>query len=441
MPKFRLLLQRTPVTDPEAIARGAQALLDRGSQVRLLTPRLWVYTPLVADYRRVTVTWAGPGAQPPAGWTAGPCLNGVQLLYSDTDAAPPDPVDNRGACEARLAWLRTAWPKLVVSAVVFGAALAALRWLFPGDLPLFLANGLALGFTLLVLLVLILQLCRLAALRRLTADTRLAYAHGSPPPAMPVLPAPLRGLVLALLLLSLVLMGFGSPTLLGMALGVLVSVLLQRCWQFSLLGKGVSLRSARRRTAFLTPLVFGVLLVFYLAGALPGQNPSRPVQAASYDGGQYEIYTDSLPLELWQLEPDLSDKLLWSRRLTRSRSPLLTATGCRQIPANGSGYYLEYRILDTALPPVQALVESALLADHPGALGGTNLFGQARYDGYDPVDPTPWGARAAYRLHWDDQMKNQYLLCWPGRVVEILLDHAPNEAQMATVAAALAPNP
>ena len=30
MPKFRLLLQRTPVTDPEAIARGAQALLDRG---------------------------------------------------------------------------------------------------------------------------------------------------------------------------------------------------------------------------------------------------------------------------------------------------------------------------------------------------------------------------------------------------------------------------
>lgn len=64
MPNFRLLLQRTPVTDPEAIARGAQALLDLGSQVRLLTPRLWVYTPLVADYRRVTVTWAGPGAQP-----------------------------------------------------------------------------------------------------------------------------------------------------------------------------------------------------------------------------------------------------------------------------------------------------------------------------------------------------------------------------------------
>ena len=57
------------------------------------------------------------------------------------------------------------------------------------------------------------------------------------------------------------------------------------------------------------------------------------------------------------------------------------------------------------------------------------------------MDPTPWGARAAYRLHWDDQMKNQYLLCWPGRVVEILLDHAPNEAQMATVAAALAPTP
>lgn len=436
MPKFRFLWQRTPVTDPEVIARGAQALLDRGSQVRLLHPRLWVCTPLVADYRRVTVTWAPPRAQAPAGWTAGPCLNGVQLLYSDTDAAPPDPVDNAAACAARLAWLRAVRPKWVALALLFGAALVAMRWLFPADLPYFLANGLALGFVLVVLVVLVVQLCRLAALQRLISDTRLAQDRDAPPPPMPVSPPALRRLVLVLLLAGLLLIGYGSPPTLGAILACMASVLLRHCWQFSLLGRGVSARSARRRTAFLPPLA---LVTVSLCLVLWGRGGSRPVQATSYDGGRYEIYTDALPLEITQLEEDLPAELLWSRRRTASRSPLLTATGCQQIPANGSGYYLQYRLLDTPLPPVQALVEYAILADHPGALGGYSVFGPLRYDGYDPVDPAPWGARAAYRLHWDNRMTNQYLLCWPGRVVEILLDHAPTVSQMATVAEALAP--
>ena len=50
------------------------------------------------------------------------------------------------------------------------------------------------------------------------------------------------------------------------------------------------------------------------------------------DGRHASVST--IDLQFIGIDPDtgltsLSDKLLWSRRLTRSRSPLLTATGCR----------------------------------------------------------------------------------------------------------------
>ncbi len=48
---------------------------------------------------------------------------------------------------------------------------------------------------------------------------------------------------------------------------------------------------------------------------------------------------------------------------------------------------------------------------------------------YLPDDPAPWGAEAAYRRHINGTPMADWLLCYPGRLVDLDLDEAPTEAQ------------
>lgn len=60
---------------------------------------------------------------------------------------------------------------------------------------------------------------------------------------------------------------------------------------------------------------------------------------------------------------------------------------------------------------------------------------------YRQEDPAPWGAEAAYRQYYrlDGNATDNWLLCWPGRVVGLSLDWPPTEDQKVLIAAQLGP--
>lgn len=57
---------------------------------------------------------------------------------------------------------------------------------------------------------------------------------------------------------------------------------------------------------------------------------------------------------------------------------------------------------------------------------------------YEPEDPVPWGAEAAYRKYWDGDALNAWLLVWPDRVVQVEVD-SPTPEQKAVIRARLGP--
>ncbi len=59
-------------------------------------------------------------------------------------------------------------------------------------------------------------------------------------------------------------------------------------------------------------------------------------------------------------------------------------------------------------------------------------------DAYQEVDPTPWGAEAAYRYVSNDKATRAYILCWPGRIVEFASSWFLTEEQMSIAGSAFA---
>lgn len=58
---------------------------------------------------------------------------------------------------------------------------------------------------------------------------------------------------------------------------------------------------------------------------------------------------------------------------------------------------------------------------------------------WTPVDAAPWGAEQVYHFHLDGQATTSYLLCWPGRLVDLDLGTQPTAEQMAAAGRELAP--
>ena len=48
---------------------------------------------------------------------------------------------------------------------------------------------------------------------------------------------------------------------------------------------------------------------------------------------------------------------------------------------------------------------------------------------YRPEDPAPWGAQAAYRLWWDGEADDRWLLCWENKIVELNADWVLTDQQ------------
>ena len=100
--------------------------------------------------------------------------------------------------------------------------------------------------------------------------------------------------------------------------------------------------------------------------------------------------------------------------------------------------FLDYTIVDVHMSFLYDWCVEELLHDRDN-------WSEETYDGqpyyqYVAIDPAPWGAEQAYQL-WagGERASTTYLVCWPGRIVELDPDFHLTEEQMTLAAEKLAP--
>ena len=94
---------------------------------------------------------------------------------------------------------------------------------------------------------------------------------------------------------------------------------------------------------------------------------------------------------------------------------------------------LEYTVTEVKWSFLYDFVKQAVLNCRQDEVHDDFVF----TDHYEPVDPAPWGADDAYRLHWSDSVMNTWLLFRGERIVELQFHWEPTPEQMAAAASIL----
>lgn len=181
----------------------------------------------------------------------------------------------------------------------------------------------------------------------------------------------------------------------------------------------------------LTVLMVGFLTAVILRG---GAGPARGGNVVgTYDlyGRTREIYDDPLPLTI----EDLADvSAPWSKEAERHETFLLSSTEYRQymVPTEERRELpednLEYTVTEVKWGALVEPLRRAVLCARQDEDYGDFVF----TDHYEPVDPAPWHADAAYQLHWSDSVMNHYLLFQGDRIIALQFFWEPTAAQLAT---------
>ena len=194
-------------------------------------------------------------------------------------------------------------------------------------------------------------------------------------------------------------------------------------------------------TSFLVLAVYVVGVVVLLAVSLGSRlGQADHVVAGSYEQncGTYDFYNDPLPLTV----EDLTESdAVYSRKATTYASPLLRRSLYDQspvVPQYAGAPTVWYTIYDTDFAFVQDMVVRQLLEEHQDEVYED---GTALQNSYSAIDPAPYGVQSAYQLQRSSLGPvPTYLLCWPGRVVELQFAYlVPSEEQLAKAAGMLAP--
>lgn len=59
--------------------------------------------------------------------------------------------------------------------------------------------------------------------------------------------------------------------------------------------------------------------------------------------------------------------------------------------------------------------------------------GRQTYYELREMDAAPWGADAAYRVHWDGEAEKEYVVCYENVIVEVNTEWELTEGQMGIV--------
>jgi len=168
----------------------------------------------------------------------------------------------------------------------------------------------------------------------------------------------------------------------------------------------------------MTVMMMTGLLTWIIRGNSGWFSPSDVVETYKYHGMTWEVYADPIPLTIQDLmETDYEG---WSTRLTRNSSPLLTHIEAEQMPRMDA---LEQPELNYEVVIVKAgfLYELCKQTYIDWLERDNDRVPEEFREEYRPVDPAPWGAFEAYQRYGAGEPVNQFLICWPDRIVEIRL--------------------
>lgn len=94
---------------------------------------------------------------------------------------------------------------------------------------------------------------------------------------------------------------------------------------------------------------------------------------------------------------------------------------------------LEYTIIFIKMPFLYDICKEQLIADKDETNDRSVPEGYKRF--YVEQDPTPWKAQEVYQLTYQDTgTRENYLLCYKDRIIEINFDWEPTEEHMNLVA-------
>lgn len=196
-------------------------------------------------------------------------------------------------------------------------------------------------------------------------------------------------------------------------------------------------RSANRAVTMGATVLLSVTLMAALTAGLfislrAGVGERPPAETYEAYGRARNIYHDEIPLRVedlmeadydgWSTEADTQSTLLASRTEYTQRTRL----GDRDAPPE-----LDYDIVEVKFPFLRGFVEHGLLRS-------AERYNDPRvpefWEEYRPVDASVWNAERAYQSYWGGDFHNQYLVCWPDRMVEIDFYWEPTPEQIAVAA-------
>ena len=160
-----------------------------------------------------------------------------------------------------------------------------------------------------------------------------------------------------------------------------------------------------------------IALVFKTSGSWFEE--SEHVATYEVNGHTFKQYHDTLPLTVGDLVPDNYEN--WSTQLQTDSTFLLTHIEAHQRGRVGDPDIpdLSYEVVIVKAPFLYNLCKQ----DFINWLERDNdKLPEEHWDVYQPADPTLWGATEVYQRYSSGEPINQFLICWPDRIVEIDFD-------------------
>ena len=218
-----------------------------------------------------------------------------------------------------------------------------------------------------------------------------------------------------------------------------VSMVVLTCSIFVIIAvvSGVSALMKRKNVSRDTNLMVTYTLTIVLSLAVVSIVVLSTISLMDSGPGQ-AIRPNEFPLTLPELLGVPLDDGDWDRDLDVTQSPLMGYWSAQQYLWNkqeeSGPAWLSYSIVVVKAPFLYGVCKDEMLSrydtrDRTGVPEGQKMW-------YEPADPAPWGAEEAYwRYHQNPEAGNrEYLLCYPGRIVEITFDWEPTPEQIALAA-------
>ena len=180
----------------------------------------------------------------------------------------------------------------------------------------------------------------------------------------------------------------------------------------------------------LTTLFMTVLTAVIIGSDITLTKDSQPVGSYEYHGRIWDIYDDSLPLEIEDLM-EMDGK--WSKEKDHQETGLISFAEYEQRALWTEPKEVEnlsYTITDVKLSFLRDPIRRAALNSRQDEVHDGFVF----TDHYEPVDAAIWGADEAYQVHFSDSILNTYLVFWDNRIVEIKFYWEPTAEQIAQAA-------